>query len=160
MPRDLSAMANDRTLEDMSSLSKVSDENNSYKQNLSQQDEDQMIATLSQRSKQLDELHPYTQTLSLPDIESCVVLENAAFPPEERASREKVSPQSLPHECRPMSPCHIGDTLPAVCVVSCMQLLCAAAFYKTLHPSTRPSPIEHRSTSCATRCFNFNDALS
>ncbi|CZT19512.1 related to polyamine acetyltransferase [Ramularia collo-cygni] len=89
MPRDLSALANDRTLQDMSSLSKVSERDSSYEQSMSQQDEDQMIATLSQRSTQLDELHPYTQTLSLSDIESCVVLENAAFPPEERASREK-----------------------------------------------------------------------
>lgn len=103
MPRDLSAMANDRTLRDMSSLSKVDDGDYSYEESMSKQDEDRMIATLSQRNKRLDELHPYTQMLSLSNIESCVVLENAAFPPNERASREKVS---LPHECRPLSMCN------------------------------------------------------
>lgn len=100
MPRDLSAMANDRTLQDMSSLSKVSDDDYSYEQKTSEQDENKMIATLKERSKTLDDLHPYTQTLSLSDIESCVILENAAFPPQERASREKVS---LLHE---RCPCH------------------------------------------------------
>lgn len=98
MPRDLSSIANDRTLQDMSSLSKVVDQDYSYEERMSERDEDKMVAVLSQRVKQLDELFPYTQTLSVSNIESCVVLENAAFPPEERASREKVS---LPHECSP-----------------------------------------------------------
>jgi hypothetical protein len=90
MPRDLSALANDSTLHNMSSLAKVPDEDYDYEKNMSEQDEDKMMATLAQRSKPLDELHPYTQTLSLSDVESCVVLEDAAFPPNERASREKV----------------------------------------------------------------------
>ncbi|KAF1812054.1 acyl-CoA N-acyltransferase, partial [Eremomyces bilateralis CBS 781.70] len=34
-------------------------------------------------------LHPYVQALTLSDIESCVKLEEAAFPPTERCSREK-----------------------------------------------------------------------
>lgn len=37
-----------------------------------------------------NDLHPYVQTLSLADLDSCVALENAAFPEEERCSREKV----------------------------------------------------------------------
>lgn len=37
-----------------------------------------------------NDLHPYVQTISLADLESCVALENAAFPEEERCSREKV----------------------------------------------------------------------
>ncbi len=37
-----------------------------------------------------DNLHPYVQTLSQSDLESCVALENAVFPEEERCSREKV----------------------------------------------------------------------
>ena len=45
-----------------------------------------------QRNEKRDELHPYTQTLSLNDIESCVRLEEATFPPHERCSREKVCP--------------------------------------------------------------------
>jgi hypothetical protein len=37
-------------------------------------------------------LHPYTSLLTISDLDSCVTLENAAFPIErERASREKVS---------------------------------------------------------------------
>ena len=36
-------------------------------------------------------LHPYVQTLSVQDLESCVALENAAFPEQQRCSREKVN---------------------------------------------------------------------
>jgi len=40
-------------------------------------------------------LHPYTRPLTISDLESVVALENAAFPnPNERATREKVSPSS------------------------------------------------------------------
>jgi hypothetical protein len=40
----------------------------------------------------IGKLHPYTCLLTISDLESCVALENAAFPIEqERASREKVS---------------------------------------------------------------------
>lgn len=42
-----------------------------------------------------NDLHPYVQTLSLADLESCVALENAAFPEEERCSREKVREPTL-----------------------------------------------------------------
>lgn len=44
-----------------------------------------------QRNEKRDQLHPYTQTLTLNDIESCVRLEEATFPENERCSREKVS---------------------------------------------------------------------
>lgn len=37
-----------------------------------------------------NDLHPYVQTLSLADVDSCVALENAAVPENERCSREKV----------------------------------------------------------------------
>jgi hypothetical protein len=40
--------------------------------------------------KDLNDLHPYVQTLTVADVESCVALENASFPPEERCSPEKV----------------------------------------------------------------------
>lgn len=40
-------------------------------------------------------LHVFTQTLTPSDLESCTVLESAAFPPHERATREKVS--ATPH---------------------------------------------------------------
>lgn len=38
-----------------------------------------------------DKVHPYTQSLTLADIESCILLENATFPENERCTREKVS---------------------------------------------------------------------
>lgn len=41
--------------------------------------------------KNMIDLHPYVQTLTVADLESCVALENSAFPPEERCSPEKVS---------------------------------------------------------------------
>lgn len=37
-----------------------------------------------------ENLHPYIQTLTLSDVESCVALENATFPKQERCSKEKV----------------------------------------------------------------------
>lgn len=139
-------MANDRTLQDMSSLSKVSDDDYSYEQSMSAQDEDKMIETLSQRNKQLDELHPYTQTLSLSDIESCVVLENAAFPPEERASREKVSPL---HECRPLSTVsHCPRYVLFALSIDIARRPLTKYFANALVPRN-----EHRSTSRATHCF-------
>lgn len=42
-----------------------------------------------------NDLHPYVQTLSLADVDSCVALENAAFPENERCSREKVGGPAL-----------------------------------------------------------------
>ena len=39
---------------------------------------------------QRNDMHPYVQTLSISNLESCVALENAVFPEEERCSREKV----------------------------------------------------------------------
>lgn len=41
--------------------------------------------------KDVADLHPYVQTLTIADLESCIALENTAFPPEERCSPEKVS---------------------------------------------------------------------
>ena len=41
---------------------------------------------------QMNDLHPYVQSLSLSNLESCVALENAVFPEEERCSRGKVGP--------------------------------------------------------------------
>jgi hypothetical protein len=46
----------------------------------------------SRRPDSIGKLHPYTCLLTISDLESCVALENAAFPLEqERASRDKVS---------------------------------------------------------------------
>lgn len=130
MPRDLSAMANDSTLQDMSALSQVADGTYSYEERMSEQDEDKMIAALSERSNQLSDLHVYTQTLSPSNIESCVVLENAAFPPEERASRQKVSSQSL---------CYVGGY--TACGMRCL------LYSSTLH-------FHHSQASCPLRCIS------
>lgn len=51
--------------------------------------------------KNLSDLHPYVQTLSLMDVESCVALENATFPENERGSREKVIGD---HSCNSLLP--------------------------------------------------------
>lgn len=46
----------------------------------------------TRRPDSIGKLHPYTSLLTISDLESCVALENAAFPIEqERASRDKVS---------------------------------------------------------------------
>ncbi|MCJ1313875.1 hypothetical protein MMC25_007555 [Agyrium rufum] len=52
--------------------------------------EGRAMAAQERRGKQKDDLHPYVSTLTLADLESCVALENAAFPETERASREKL----------------------------------------------------------------------
>ncbi len=43
-----------------------------------------------QKAEERHSWHPYIQTLTESDIESCINLENAAFPEQERCSREKV----------------------------------------------------------------------
>ena len=46
----------------------------------------------SKQSNGFAKIHPYTRPLTISDLDSCVALENAAFPIEqERCSREKVS---------------------------------------------------------------------
>ena len=50
------------------------------------------LRTIRAKLSELNDLHPYVQTLSLSNLESCVALENAVFPEEERCSREKVGP--------------------------------------------------------------------
>jgi len=48
---------------------------------------------LSNKLRKGDEkrnLHPYVQILSISDLEAAEALENAAFPPNERCSKEKV----------------------------------------------------------------------
>lgn len=43
-----------------------------------------------EKQDHLAEIKPYAQSLTLSDLDSCVKLEDATFPPEERATREKV----------------------------------------------------------------------
>ena len=50
------------------------------------------------KASEKDNLHPYVQTLSISNLESCVALENAIFPEQERCSREKVELPLIKHE--------------------------------------------------------------
>ena len=43
-----------------------------------------------EKQDHLAEIKPYVQTLTISDVDSAVKLEDATFPPEERATREKV----------------------------------------------------------------------
>ena len=54
-------------------------------------DKDLQMSNALRNSTGGENLHPYVQVLSISDLESCVALENAAFPESERCSREKVS---------------------------------------------------------------------
>jgi hypothetical protein len=99
MPRDLSALVNEKAISNMSPLDRT--DNNNESKPVQQSDkpvQGTMFAAQAQKNSKRDNLHPYTQTLTLSDVESCVILEEAAFPPQERATREKVSqPFSVPH---------------------------------------------------------------
>ncbi|KAI9662841.1 MAG: hypothetical protein M1821_007888 [Bathelium mastoideum] len=79
MPRDFMA---DKALKGMPPLEKSPGNlvhmTNVTVQNMGQED-----------SKGVRTLHPFTQSLTSKDVESCVRLEEATFPPEQRCSREK-----------------------------------------------------------------------
>lgn len=60
----------------------------------------QQLRTNRAKINQRNDLHPYVQTLSLSNLESCVALENAVFPEEERCSREKVGPRAILCPCQ------------------------------------------------------------
>lgn len=91
MPRDLEALAGKNASHELPHLTKSPE---ALDQGLYEDDEQEttLESILSQRNEKRDEIHPYTQTLSLSDIDSCVLLEEQAFPPNERCTREKVSP--------------------------------------------------------------------
>ncbi|KAK0362384.1 hypothetical protein LTR91_022674 [Friedmanniomyces endolithicus] len=105
MPRDLAALKED-TLQGMPQLTKTPEEvvddgaeSGPSSAPMDAVDEARMFRSLMKRhntagggggmNSKRDEIHPYTQTLSLSDIESCILLEEATFPPEERCTREK-----------------------------------------------------------------------
>ncbi|KAK0248932.1 hypothetical protein LTR91_003606 [Friedmanniomyces endolithicus] len=105
MPRDFAALKED-TLQGMPQLTKSPEEVSNDESEagpssapMDAQDEARMFRSLMKRhntasggggiNSKRDEIHPYTQTLSLSDIESCILLEEATFPPEERCTREK-----------------------------------------------------------------------
>ena len=63
----------------------------------------QLLRHSRAKADERNELHPYVQTLSLSDLESCIALENAIFPEQERCSREKVGKSSV-SRCLQSSP--------------------------------------------------------
>lgn len=106
MPRDLHAIANEDGLQGMPRLTKSPEEvegtpehpTSAQKPSL---DPDHPTGAMDAVNEQgnfqtpglskRDDLHPYTQSLSINDIDSCTKLEEETFPPNERATREKVS---------------------------------------------------------------------
>ncbi|KAK5167185.1 uncharacterized protein LTR77_007916 [Saxophila tyrrhenica] len=95
MPRDLGAVAKEKALNDMPELTKSPEDMDERQKRRAPMDaEDDMpqgslFSQMVQNNDKRDELHPYTQTLTISDVESCTRLEEEAFPPNERATREK-----------------------------------------------------------------------
>lgn len=89
MPRDLTSLVKEQAIPDNS------DAGEAVQKPATNTDQDKpqgtMFAAQAEMDAKRDDVHPYTQTLTLNDVESCVILEEAAFPPQERATREKVS---------------------------------------------------------------------
>lgn len=54
------------------------------------EDRDIQVSNTLRKGAEKRNLHPHVQILSVSDLEAVVALENAAFPENERGSREKV----------------------------------------------------------------------
>lgn len=121
MPRDLESEK--ATLQGMPPLTKSPAQDSP---SVDEQDTGDRLMRDMQKGRQRDELHPLVQTLNPSYIDSCVKLEEATFPEDQRGSREKVShPQSLPR-------------LPlAACAIAHLPLLCTAASC-SVQPSVAP----------------------
>ena len=59
------------------------------------EDREVQLSRSMRNAEDENNLHPYVQTLSLSDLDSCVALEEDAFPEHERCSREKVGMQCI-----------------------------------------------------------------
>lgn len=101
MPTDLHALAARETINSLPSLTRTKLEHNKVEPNDgdSSQEPDSARSrpvcndrstVTTQQEKRMNDLHPYVQALTAADVVSCTMLEEAAFPPAERASREKV----------------------------------------------------------------------
>lgn len=106
MPRDLSSMANEKTLQEMAEITQSPAQMTEYETRNDNQIRPVIDAALeptgleaelalraNQSSSKRDKLHPYTQTLTASDIPSCQLVEDEAFPPVERCTDAKVSCQ-------------------------------------------------------------------
>lgn len=91
MPRDLAALIKEDTLQGMPQLTKSPEAVDDRSPGMDATDEEGMLNSYQPVRTSRDELHPYTQTLSISDVDSCTKLEEEAFPPHERCTREKVS---------------------------------------------------------------------
>lgn len=58
------------------------------------------------QADEVQQVKTYVQALTLLDVESCVALEDSAFPPQERCSREKVC---VPHVSRTTMLCMLAS---------------------------------------------------
>lgn len=139
MPRDLSALKDD-AIANMSPLDR-SDKPAAADSSSDKPVQGTMFAAQAQTNSKRDNLHPYTQTLTLSDVQSCVILEEAAFPPQERATKEKVSqplpsPSMFHQRCRYLPhpfACDICVTRIAVCVGHFLQPEVASFLFGKAH---------------------------
>lgn len=92
MPRDLTALAADVQDEAVSNLHQLTKSPESVSSDVLADASDPSMNSITSSAplSKRDHLHPYTQTLTVTDVDSCVRLEDATFPPQERCTREKV----------------------------------------------------------------------
>jgi hypothetical protein len=94
MPRDLGLDEKDKEKEKSVPLTESPNSTEFETHSSEEQQEGRFVLqrrTLQDRANTSQNLHPYTRPLTISDLESCVALEEAAFPEHERCSREKVS---------------------------------------------------------------------
>lgn len=86
MPRDIQALVEEHRLQGMPQLTKSPEDGappaNPIDDFDDREDERKVLRQLGHNDRR-NELHPYVQTLSIGDIESCIKLEDASFPPQE-----------------------------------------------------------------------------
>lgn len=91
MPRDLAAMR-DQILNGMPELQKSSatlDPAQTEKGSSNYEPKDKISRDMDKQDH-LAKIKPYTKSLTISDVGSCLELEEATFPPEERCTKEKV----------------------------------------------------------------------
>jgi hypothetical protein len=156
MPRDLNAIAKDQSApDDMPELTKSPDDLSPKEASgrpatatIDAEDEDGMLegslfSQISQRNEKRDELHPYCQTLKPSDVESCTRLEEEAFPPHERATREKVSLYHLLLLCFARRRRTRWPPVTATPPLYCLALRALSSLFRSQPASTRKIVTSH-----------------